>query len=51
MKITEKEQQEFDRATDAWEKYKRIRALKALFEKNSISCDITDYKHMQRAFC
>ena len=49
--MTEKEQQEFDRATDTWQKYKRIRALKALFEKDSISCDITDYNHMKRVFC
>ena len=51
MEMTEKEQQEFNRAMDAWEKHKRTRALKALFEKDSISCDITDYNYMQRAFC
>lgn len=45
------EQQDFKRVMDALEKYKRERAFKALFERNSISCEITDYNYLIRAFC
>lgn len=41
---------EFYEAMDSWEKCKRKRALKALFEKDSISFDITDYKKPVRVF-
>ncbi len=40
-----------EEAMKAWYEHKRKRALKALFENDSISHDITDYNYMQRAFC
>lgn len=49
MKETEKQQ--FAEAMDAWEKYKRARAIKALFERDSISHEITEYNYIIRAFC
>lgn len=51
MEMTDEQQREFNLAMDSWEKHKRNRALKALFEKDSISCDITDYNYFIRAFC
>lgn len=49
--MTEEQQEEFNQAMTAWDEVKRKRALKALFEKSSISYDITDYNYMQRIFC
>jgi hypothetical protein len=45
------EQEEFNQAMDEWEKYKRKRALKALFERSSIAFEITDYNYLIRVFC
>lgn len=52
MESTEEErQQEFSRAMEAWDEIKRKRAIKALFQRSGISCDITDYNYFIRAFC
>lgn len=51
MEMTEQEQNDFGKAMDAWDEHKRKRALKALFEKDSIGCEITDYNYFVRAFC
>ncbi len=49
--MNEQRQKEFEEAMNAWEKHKRKRALCALFEQDSISCDITDHNYFIRAFC
>ena len=51
MELTDIEQEEYNQAMDVWDEVKRRRALKALFEKDSISFDITDYKYIIQWFC
>lgn len=47
----EEQQQEFARVMEGWDEIKRKRALKALFERDSIGCEITDFNYVVRAFC
>lgn len=49
--MTEKEEQEFSRAMESCEEYKRRRALRALFEKDSIGYDTSDYNYFIQFFC
>jgi len=50
--MTEEEiKDDFLRSMDAWDKHKRKRALRALFEKDSIDYSITDFKYHIRVFC
>lgn len=51
MEFTKEEERNFHNAMKAMDKYKRKRALKALFEKKSISSEITDYNYFVRIFC
>ena len=53
--ISDKEQLEYNNVMNDYFVYKKIhdrkRALKALFEKNSIAYEITDFNYLIRVFC
>lgn len=49
--MTEEEQKQFNDAIYDYEEYKRERAIKALFEKESISYELKDFNVFIRAFC
>jgi uncharacterized protein involved in tellurium resistance len=49
--MTEKEKLEWSQAMDSWEKHKKTRALKALFEKDSIDYDLGNFNYLLRVFC
>lgn len=44
-------EQQFADAMESWDRYKRKRALKALFEKDSIGWEIKEYELPVRWFC
>ena len=48
--MTKQEREDFEKAMVSWEKHKRLRALKALFERDSICFEITDYNYFIRSF-
>lgn len=48
--MTDKEKEEFYEAMDLYEDSRRKRAIKALFERDSISLDIQDFNYAMRCF-
>lgn len=50
MKLTKEQLVQYGNSLEQIERYKRKRALRALFEKNSIGYEITDFKISMRVF-